>query len=162
MSFLATESPPTPADEPAVGNDGWFPDIDLQRLREECRLDGSVTAPRLRRALLVSMSSVNAELADYRARQLAQGHARLLAVPSSQLGGEHLTQVLYLRAIHAAVQAELTEVYRDMDTAAQSGGAQAAQMEQQRLALKVDEHRRNLRWAISDLLGLRRTTVELI
>src|SRR5450830_603751 len=43
MSFLATTSPPTPTNEPAIENDPWFPEIDLGALRSACRLDGTVT-----------------------------------------------------------------------------------------------------------------------
>ncbi len=55
MSFIATANPPARGAEPAVGNDGFWPDIDREKLRAEIRLDGTVTMERLHKALLAAM-----------------------------------------------------------------------------------------------------------
>ena len=73
---------------------------------------------------------------------------------------EFLVAGRYLRAIYAHIQAELAEVYRDIDTTPHNDSK--AERMRERYEVKVDEHRRNLRWAIADLLGRPRTTVELI
>ena len=88
------------------------------------------------------------------------GHASLADVPAGALNGESVKVHHYRRAVYACVQADLAEAYREIDTTPQSAGK--VERVTDRLELKVDEHRRNQRWAISDLLGLRRTTVDLI
>lgn len=160
MSFIATVSPPTSADEPLVPNNGWFPDIDPANLRATCRLDGTVTAARLRHALLEAMASVNNELADWAGQQQLSGHLSIADVPAAAVGGESVKLQQYRRAVYAAVQADLAEAYREIDVTPQSAGKAARVTD--KLDLKVDEHRRAMRWAISDILGRRRSTVALI
>lgn len=156
MSFLGTPLPPTPAEEPVIANDGWFPEIDPAKARAVLRLDGTVTPARLREALVAAMAGINSELANYRMAQQAQGHASLAAVPSHSLGGESTQVMLYRRAVHNCAKADLIERYRDFDTTG-AGDKRADPLEE-----SVCDLRRNVRWAVSDILGLRRTTVELI
>lgn len=156
MSFLATTSPPTSTNEPAIENDPWFPEIDLGALRSACRLDGTVTVARLREAALAAMLSVNRELAGFKLGHIASGHGTLGDIPADQVGRSSVLVLHYRRAVYSAVQAELVEEYRDMDTTGK-GDKNADAMEP-----RADTHRRNMRWALSDLLGQPRTTVELI
>lgn len=156
MSFLGTTIPPAVADEPPIENDGFAPAIDLQQLRAALRLDGTVTAPRLRHATLAAMAAVNAEIATWRASQQAAGHLKLADVPGPRLGETSVLVQHYLRAVQCAVQAEMLERYRDFDTTG------AGDKRAERLELSVDDVRRDMRWAIADLVGQRRTTVELI
>jgi len=154
MSFLS--NPPTPTEDTVVTNDGFFPDIEPLKLRAFARLDGTVTVDRLTYSILSAVTSVNAELATFKAAQLALGHATLAAVPADQIGGVSAKVIHYLRAVYSAVQADLIEHYRDFDTT--GAGDKAAEKLEQR----TNDLRRNVRWAISDLLAIRRTTVELI
>ncbi|WP_395315819.1 head completion/stabilization protein [Variovorax sp. UC74_104] len=156
MNFLG--NPPTPAAgaETALANDGWFPDIDLAKLRTTARLDGTVTPDRLRHSAVQAVLSVNAELALYKSAQLVLGHEKLEDVPAPKIDGKSAQLALYLRAVYSAVQADLVERYRDYDTT--GAGDKAAD----KLELRADDLRRDVRWAISDFLGIRRTTVELI
>jgi Phage head completion protein (GPL) len=156
MSFLGTPPSPAAADEPTLTNNGWFPDIDLADLRKTVRLDGTVTSERLRHAALDAMGSVNAELAGYQEAQQYAGHTSLASVPAAGLNGESVKLQCYRRAVYAGVQAALVEAYRDFDTT--GAGDKAAE----KLELRLDGLRRDVRWAISDLVGRRRTTVELI
>lgn len=156
MSFLANQSPPPAASEPRLENDGWFPDVQPALVRAQARLDGTVTVERLRAALLLAMAVVNAELADLKTRQLAQGIYSLEDMPGAELGGQRVWLVHYQQAIVSHVQSSLIESYRDFDTTA-SGDAKADGLE-----ARIDSHRRDLRWAISALLSRPRTTVELI
>lgn len=156
MSFLANQSPPSAAQEPRLENDGWFPDVDPAAVRDQARLDGTVTTPRLRAALLLAMANVNAELEDLKARQLALGIYSLEDMPGSELAGQRIWLVHYQQAIASHVQCSLIESYRDFDTTA-SGDAKADNLE-----ARIESHRRDLRWAISALLARPRTTVELI
>ena len=161
MSFIATANPPTVAQEPDIANDPWFPAMSLVDVRATCRLDGTVTPPRLRHALLTAMLSVNSELDAYRLEQQSRyGYTTLADVPAHQVAGLSAQVVRYSRAVCECLQADLAEAYRNIDTTPQSMGKEGRVGEA--LAIKVDEHRRNQRWAISDLLGIRRTTVELI
>lgn len=139
-----------------IANDGWFPDIDLTALRAAMRLDGTVTQERLREAATAAMASVNAELATWRDAQLAAGHASLADVPAPTIGGESVQLARYRRAVYHLAHADLTERYRDYD-ATKSGGQRAEDLE-----ATVCDARRNVRWALSDLRGIPRTTVELI
>ncbi len=156
MSFLGTSPTPPAAEEPPLANDDWFPDIDLRDLRETCRLDGTVTPQRLRHAALDAMASVNAELRGYEAAQRLAGWPALAEVPSPQIAGESVQLQRYRRAVYATVQAELVERYRDFDTT--GSGDKAAE----KLELRIDELRRDRRWAISGICGRPQSTVELI
>ena len=154
MSFIATANPPIAADDAQVNNDSWFPAVDAKRARDVCRLDGTVTPPRLAHAIEAAMDTVNAELRAYQAAQQAAG------VQTLQDAGDGRQAGRYLRAIYAHVQADLAEAYRDIDTTPHGDGK--SERIRERIEAKVDEHRRALRWAIADMLGVRRTTVELI
>lgn len=154
MTFVATANPPIAADDAQVDNDPWFPAVPAARVRDVCRLDGTVTPARLGEAIGNAMDSVNRELQAYKAEQVLAGAANLAAAGDGRQAGR------YLRAIYAHVQAELAEVYRDIDTTPHNDSK--AERMRERYEVKVDEHRRNLRWAIADLLGRQRTTVELI
>lgn len=154
MTFVATANPPIAADDAQVDNDPWFPAVPAARVREVCRLDGTVTPARLGEAISNAMDSVNRELQAYKAEQVLAGAANLAAAGDGRQPGR------YLRAIYAHIQAELAEVYRDIDTTPHNDSK--AERMRERYEVKVDEHRRNLRWAIADLLGRPRTTVELI
>lgn len=160
MSFLATANPPVLGSELLIQNDPWFPAVDPEALRKACRLDGTVTPDRLKHALLYALDSVNQELAAYQAARLAEGCAALADVPCPTLDGQSAQIVRYRRAVYACVQAELSEAYRDIDTTPHSEGK--SDRIKERIEAKADGYLRAMRWAISDLLGQRRTTVELI
>ena len=161
MSFVATARPPVAATEPPVTNAPWFPDLNPATVRDACRLDGTITPARLLPALKAAMLSVNAELEQYRLEQQSRwGYTSLAEVPAPMVGGESAQVLRYQRAVHACLPADLAEAYRNLDTLPSGTGKEGRVLEG--LAVHVDEHRRNQRWAISDLLGLRRRTVELI
>lgn len=160
MSFIATAKPPLAEDEIPVSNDPWFPAIDPEDARAVCRLDGTVTAKRLSEALKDALDSVNGELDAWRTAREAEGHTSLADVPARQLGGASVQLARYQRAVYACLQALLAEAYREIDTTPQGAGKQ--ERVQAAYEVKVDEHRRNMRWAISDILGIGRSTVDLI
>ncbi|MEB2499212.1 head completion/stabilization protein [Burkholderia cenocepacia] len=157
-SFVATAAPAVAASpiDGTLTNDGFFPDIDLSALRDAMRLDGTVTRERLRHAARDAMLIVNDELAAWRARQRAAGAASLADVPGERVDGESVHVFRYRRAVYHLAHADVTEKYRGFDST-KSGGQVAAE-----LAVTADESRRNARWAISDILGVARSTVELI
>ena len=161
MSFVATVNPPTPAVEPTVQNDGWMPDMEPTAVRAACQLDGTVTTARLLPALQAAMLSINDELQQWASEQrLRWGYEALADVPAPQVGGESAQLLRYRRAVHACLQADLAEASRNQDTLPAGLGKEARVLES--LQVQIDEHRRRQRWAISDLLGIARSTIELI
>lgn len=123
----------------------WWPEIDLKASREVMRLPGTVPTARLLDALQFAADYINWELRDWQAEQLHAG----TALTDKQTR-------LYLRAVRSHAKAELLEKYRDFDTTG-AGDARADEFED-----TVDGARRNVRWAISLLLGKPRVTVELL
>lgn len=158
-SFVATAgtaAPSAPADATLIRNDGWFPDIDLADLRLAMKLDGTVPFERLRRAALDAMATVNADLGQWQAVQLAAGFVDLTAVPAPTIGGASVQVTRYARAVYSLTHADITEQYRGYDST-KSGGQKAEALED-----TICQSRRNARWAMNDIRGIRRSTVELI
>lgn len=155
MTFVATGDSTAPA-EAVLVNDGFFPDIDPEDLRKSQRLDGTVTYERLLHALIEAIASVNSELAAFKAAQLLAGHATLAAVPAETINDTSINVHRYNRAVFSMAKADLSERYRDYDST-NAGNIKADQME-----TPIDDIRRDARWAISDILGVGRNTVELI
>ncbi len=139
-----------------ITNDGWFPDLDGQHLRDSLRLDGSITDARLETAAVNAMIEINRELKAWKAQQLAAGNASLADVPADQIQGESQLLHLYRRAIYCSAGAELAERMRDYS--ATGDGAERAEA----LTPTADEYRRDARWALRSILGRVHTTVELI
>lgn len=146
----------TPSPSAHINTDAFWPSIDIDALRATLRIDSSVTAPRLETAIVAAAISVNNELAAWREMQQAAGLATLAAVPGPQIKDKSAREHLYLRAIYAATAAEVCERYRSYDTTG-TGDKKAEDLQ-----TNIDDYRRDLRWAIRDFLGKRRTTVELI
>jgi len=139
-----------------ITNDGWFPDMDGQHMREALRLDGSITDARLETAAVNAVIEINRELKAWKFQQHAAGYESLADVPADQIQGESELQHLYRRAIYCSAGAELAERYRDYS--ATGDGAERADA----LTPTADEYRRDVRWAIRSILGRVHTTVELI
>jgi len=148
MSFaVASADPQEPETTPEPISQQWWPDLDLELARKVVRLNGTVTNDRLREALQNAAYSVNDEL---QAWSLTQRDANPENLPSGR------ETDLYLRAVHFYVKAELAERYRDFDT---TGAGDRRADDQEAIA---DSARRNMRWAIRDLLGLPRMTIEAL
>lgn len=160
MSFLAPAQT-TDADE-TIENDGFFPDIDLSAMRDTQRLDGTVTAPRLKAEVVEAILSVNAALGAWRAKREAEGFATLADVsavdgqPVPKVGGKRVHEHRYARAVYCWAHASLIERYRNFDATA------TARKDDDTTRPGADELRRDALWAINDILGQRRSTVELI
>ncbi|MDT3735568.1 MAG: head completion/stabilization protein [Denitratisoma sp.] len=155
MSFVVT-SPATPAAEPPIDPGPFWPEVDPAKIREAQRIDGTVTAERLNAALIEAIASVNGELAAWRETQQAAGAATLADVDAAQINDVSIHVHRYLRAVGCLAKAGLTERHPDFD-ATGKGERKADALEG-----TIDDLRRDARWAIADILGVRRTTVELI
>lgn len=155
MSFVTT-TPINDAIEPSIGNGDFWPEVDPAQIREAQRIDSTITVERLRSALIEAMATVNGELEAWRLLQIAAGHATLIAVPAAEIDDESIHLHRYRRAVGCLAKAGLIERYRDYDTTAR-GDRKADVLEN-----PIDDLRRDARWAISDIQGVGRTTVELI
>ena len=130
--------------------------MSVAAVRNASRLDGTVTAQRLRRALVKAMSSINRQLGDYKAAQQADGKASLAAVAADdKLDGQPRLVMLYLDAVMSSAKADLIEHYRDFD-------ADGSNHRLQDNAPSIDEERRNAQWAVRDILGQTHIVAELI
>ena len=154
-TFLA--KPPAAQDEPLlIINDRFYPNIDITDLRESTRLDATVTTERLVNAVTAAMVHVNGQLRAYKEAQEQRGFDQLSDCPSTAINSESVLITLYKRAVYCTVQADLNERYSDYDTTASD-----------KKDADINDHiaetqRRNAQWAISDLVGRNRCTVELI
>lgn len=155
MTFVVT-APTAPADEPALTNGSFWPEVEPTKVRASQRIDSTITPDRLKDALIEAMASVNGELAVWRATQEAASHATLAGVPAETIDQISIHVHRYLRAVGCLAKALLVERYRDFDSTG-AGNKKADQLED-----PIDDLRRDARWAISDIQGLGRTTVELI
>lgn len=160
MSFVATANPPAHSAEPAVGNDGFWPEVDCEVMRTDIRLDGTVTPARLKLAVVDAMLSVNDELQPWSDAQMQAGYTELGDVPAKKVGGVSVKVHQYRKAIYAHVGAALAESYRDMDTLPQGAGKEARVMSA--LETRVGGFHQQLRWAIADLQGKSRVIAELL
>lgn len=145
-----------PAQPFTLTNDGFWPNIDAAHLRERQRIGSNVTNARLEEAAVAAMISVNRELRTLKLRYMALGHDTLEAVPADKINNESELVHTYRRAIYSEASAEVAERYRTYS--ATEAGAAKGEAEDQ----TADDYRRDKRFAIRDLLGISRTTVELL
>jgi hypothetical protein len=153
MSFIA---PAQSQELKVIGNDGFWPDIDLNTLQSAMRLDGTVTAPRLEHAATNAILQTNNDLKAWRIEQQALGYQTLNLVPAEQLDQQSIFHQLYLRAIYCLAKASLCERYSDFDSTAK--GSKSGD----ELHDSVNDLRRDARFAIRDILGVGHMTIELI
>ncbi len=160
MSFLAPA--PIPDTGVSIKNDTFFPDIDLDAMRDVQRLDGTVTAPRLKAEVEEAMLYVNGALSTWRAQRTAEGYTSLADVksvggnPVAEIDGKTALELRYTRAVFCWANANLIERYRNFDATA------TGRKEDDAARPGADELRRDAAWAINDIAGVSRNTVELI
>lgn len=153
-SFVANASPNKPENDVESGD--FWPAVNMTTLRATVRITGDVTTERLRAAVVAAVISVNDELSRWADAHQCKGVASMADIPAPMIDGKSRLTQLYLRAVHCATAVELHERFRSYDATAQ--GNQRADD----LTPTIDELRRDQRYAISDVLGTRRVTVELI
>ncbi|PRD15315.1 head completion/stabilization protein [Pantoea coffeiphila] len=144
-TVVITEPRPAVNAEPPVKNTFFWPDIDLQRLRAALRLEGTITAERLRLAVKTAISEVNAELYDWRADQMSAGFNTLADVPAEVIDDESEKAGHYFAAVGALTAAEIAERYRGYDA---TGSKKLADVE-----TTADEYWRDARFSISRIAG---------
>jgi len=156
---LPSTTTATPDAGATIGNDGFFIDIDMLAMRDAMRLDGTVTDARLRPAIVSAMLSVNRDLREWQQVQQAKGFGKLADVPATMIDGESRLVSLYRRAVYSTAKADLIERYRDYDTTA---AALSDKKSMEWMDIAPADQRRNAHWAIADIVGRPRMTVELI
>lgn len=153
MSLIAAGGSTAPV---TITNAPFFPDLSLDEFRDSMRLDGTVTDERAVHALEAAMFEVNYTLSTWMQEQKAAGINSIEDIVEPEWQPPGVTARKYLRAVWCLAKADLIERYRDYD-ATGSGHDQADAMD-----LTSDDLRRNASWALSDIRGHHRTTVELI
>lgn len=157
MSFVALPASPVSPENSVVPGDGWYPEIDVNAMRDALRITDQITHARIVGAIEGGLLTVEGELAFWRATQESEGFADLAAVdPDSMIGGEHRLTLLYTRAVRFHAAAELAELHRDLS--ATTDGASRAEPQ----LLTAEDYRKHATAAIRDILGTPRVTVELI
>ncbi len=154
MSGFVANSPTIT--ETDVSNTSFYPAISPTECREVMRIDGSITAERLRHALINAMTEANDNLSLWMHTQQAQGYASLTDVPADQIDGVSINIQLYQRAVYNWAKAEITERYRDYDSTLK------ASQRAETLDETIDHYRREAIIAIRAISGRQRTTIELI
>lgn len=139
-----------------ITSGAWWPAIDPADAMAAMRIDGGVSAERLRAALVEGIVTAIEQLSAWKAARQAEGHASLGDVPAIEINGETAHVVRFRRAVHCYAAASLAEQYRGTDTT--GAGNQRADLVEE----PIDNLRRDAAWAIADILGRARTTVELI
>jgi hypothetical protein len=154
MSLIAV--PPTSPPEADIDCGGFFPPICPAAAREAMRIDGTVSPARLRQALTHAALTVMNEALKWALGKIEAGANTLGDIPGPEIDGQRAAIHYWQRAVYSLASASLTEHLRDYDST--NDGHQQAD----KLTLTINELRRDARWAISDLQGIGRSTVELI
>lgn len=156
MNGFIVTAPAEPASETPIASGPFWPDIDPAEQRTAQRIDNTVTADRLRMALIESIATTNYALRAWRDEQTALGYATLSDVPAETIDGKSLLAHRYQRAVGCLAKALLLERLRDFD--ATGKGDKKAEA----LADPIDDCRRDHLHAIADIAGKPRTVVDLI
>ena len=149
MGFVANGN--STSSQIVIKSDSFYPNVDLDHIREIVRIDGAVTNARLQQAIIEEVIDVNRLL-----KSLKDKAAQLSDLSTSEINDLPETDYLYLSAVVNGVAAKINENYRNYDSS-NSGAKKAEHAE-----LTVDDYRRNQQWAILQLLGENHTVVELI
>ncbi|WP_436882793.1 head completion/stabilization protein [Enterobacter asburiae] len=136
-------------------NSDFWPDIDLEKLRDSVRLDGNVTNDRLKHVTIEAINRVNDELSEWRDAQRQSGYTTLASVPAEKVAGVSVLVSRYLRAVYSTTKALTLESYRDIDT------TREGEKHAEALATQIEDTWRDSQWALRDILGLKRGLAEI-
>lgn len=153
---MIINAPGTPTIEPPIASSPFWPEIDPAQIREDQRIDNTITPARLKMALIEAIATSNTALRTWRDTQIAAGITTLADVEAEEIDSTSILIHRYHRAVGSLAKALLLERYRDFDTAGK-GDKRADQ-----LTDPIDDHRRDHLAALADILGQPRTTIELI
>lgn len=156
-SFIAIDpAQPTQLPTDILSSGAFWPEINPADVREVMRIDSTITPARLKNALIDAMFSCNHELKSWQEMQINAGYIKLEQIPAQLVNDTHRLAFLYSRAVYCKAKCNLLERTNDLDTS-HTGNKKAKELEPQ-----IDDHARDARWAIRDLLGIGHATVELL
>ncbi len=147
--FIAT--PPAPASpvNSTVEADGWFPAIDVNRVRDTLRIgEGVVIHERLVAAIEGAMITALRQLAEWRSAFAVLGIERLIDIDDIEIGGRKRTEVIWERIIRYYAAAEIADLHRDLVASDQ------ANIRSENERVTADDYRRMAHHAVSDLLSI--------
>jgi len=156
ISYGTGDTPDEAAAPETITNNSFWLDIDPADFVVVERLDSSVTPARIKNALQIAITEINSQLGDWQSAQIANGHESHSAVQAPAWAIEDHYKTLYLRAVYATARATLLERYRDHSATPAGDETGQAKID------AADDYRRDARWAVSDIEGRTRSTVELI
>lgn len=152
---MIINAPSTPASEPPIVSNAWWPQIDPVEIREQQRIDNTVPPGRLRGALIEAIATTNQALLDWRFANHAE-QVSLAAIGAEQIDSTSILVHRYRRAVGCLAKALLLERLRDFDATGKGDRKSEA------LTDPIDDCRRDHLNAIADIVGAPRITVELI
>lgn len=155
--FVAMPPAPQSPDAAKVKADGWFPEIDVNAVRDAMRLRGEVPHARLVEALRGAILTVTVQLSGWKAEWVAAGHASIATVkPDDKIDDEHRLSMLFVRAVRFYAAAELAELARDSSAT----NDEVDRIEEE--SLVAPDMKATALQAVRDILGTTRIAVELI
>ena len=156
-------SPPAPASpgNAVVSAGDWWPAIDCNAMRDAMRIGEIVTHPRLAAEIQTALIGTLAELREWKAARVLEGHASLSAAaaalqPGEEIDGTSHLEHLFIRAVRCAAAAALVELHRDISATEQGQNRSEAVLP------TAADYRRMATWAVREFLGVTRTAVDLI
>lgn len=136
-----------PDDGEPITSTAFWPAIDPKMARQTMRLDGTVTAMRLRSALITAIAQINSDLQLWRTRQQSAGASALADVTAEQIDGISTVVHAYVQAVYCTATAALLERMRDYDTTWE-GHTRA-----DRVDWPIDDYKRDAWYAIQQILA---------
>lgn len=157
MSFVAPNTPDNAIEsDETIDNYEFFPNLSLMEFRTGMRVDSVTTKERAIHALYRAMLEVNGRLWSWVSQQQQNGVGSLENAPQKSGHPAGALKKLYFTAVWSLAKAELVERLPDYDTT-NSGKEKAEAIEP-----SAETYRRDASWAINDITGAARTTIELI
>lgn len=155
--FPPPATSPAPPDQGVIAGDGWWPSVDVAKVRAAVRLDTTITTDKIEDAIRQAMLDLAQDLADWRSELEAAGVPSMDEAPGQTVvGGEKGLPLRWFRAVYSTVAADLGE--RLISQGLTSAGAERVE----ELRAEIEEHRRNARFAIRDILAKPRIAAELV
>ena len=149
-------APTPPEAEPPIAAGAFWPEIEPAKIREQQRIDNTITAPRLRAVLIEAIAGTNDALRTWRQAQQALGIETLDAIEADEIDETSILVHRYQRAVGCLAKALILERYRDFDSTAKGDKKAEA------LTDPIDDCRRDHLHAVADIAGRPRCTIELI
>ena len=158
MPMIATGGPAAPPARDTIPNSPWWPVVSFECYRAASRIDRTAADEQVFAALREAVMAVNAQAAGWlgNAFALHPGATTLADLPAPDSQPTDYLSARYLRAVYCAADALLAESYRDFDSSGE-GDRRADAMEG-----RIDAYRRESQYAIAELIGRPRRTVELL